>query len=142
MRNLIRVALLTGFGIGSTLVGGATGTASADNIVCFIHAIEPWKTDHNSIAPINFGFKVHCTGKPALRNVTTKLWRYDPTDGKHYVHSERNDNTTDPDVETLYSASCSSAGILYQFHTEAIVNAFNGNWDREPDNSSTIAAIC
>ncbi|MEV2218528.1 hypothetical protein AB0E01_01450 [Nocardia vinacea] len=142
MRNLIRVALLTGFGIGSTLVGGVTGTASADNIVCFIHAIEPWKTGHNSIAPINFGFKVHCTGKPALRNVTTKLWRYDPTDGKHYVHSERNDNTTDPDVETLYSASCSSAGILYQFHTEAIVNAFNGNWDREPDNSSTIAAIC
>ncbi|WP_329408280.1 hypothetical protein OG563_38710 [Nocardia vinacea] len=98
MRNLIRPVLLTAFGIGSTLVGSAT--ASADNVVCFINAIEPWKTGHNSIASINFGFKVHCTGTPALRNVTTKLWRYDANDGKQYLHSERNDTSTNPDVET------------------------------------------
>ncbi|WP_406268081.1 hypothetical protein OH799_23630 [Nocardia sp. NBC_00881] len=120
----------------------ATPTPAADHVVCFPHAIEPYKTGHNSIASINFGFKIHCVGRPTLRSVTTKLWRYDASDGERYVHSERNDSSTDPDVETLYSASCSSAGILYQFHTQVIVNAFNGYWDRGGDDSATIAAIC
>lgn len=142
MRTLIRMVLLTAFGIGSTLVAGVGAASAADSIVCFPHAIEPYKTDHNSIAPITFGFKVHCTGRPSLRSVTTKLWRYDSSDGKHYVHSERNDTSTEPDLETLYSASCSNAGILYKFHTEVIVNAFHGNWDRGEDDSTTIAAIC
>lgn len=44
--------------------------------------------------------------------------------------------------ETLYSASCSSAGILYQFHTKATMVAFNGNWDREYDDSIAIGALC
>ncbi|WP_330229984.1 hypothetical protein OHA40_28865 [Nocardia sp. NBC_00508] len=116
--------------------------AANDNVVCFISAIPPYKTGAGSIASINFGFKVHCTGRPSLRSVNTKLYRYDPADGKHYVHSERNDDTTDPDVETLYSASCSAAGILYQFHTKATMVAFHGNWGREYDDSITIGALC
>lgn len=130
----------------SALAGSAYAVPAAnpvaDNVVCFISALPPFKTGEAAIAPINFGFKVHCTGRPALRNVTTKLWRYDTADGHNYVHVERNDNSTDPDVELLYTASCSSAGIFYRFHTEAIANAFNGNWDRESDNSSAIGAVC
>jgi hypothetical protein len=140
----IRAALLT-----STLVFGADTIAYAepnhtakDDVVCFISAIPPYKTGAGSIASINFGFKVHCTGRPSLRSVNTRLYRYDSADGKYYVHSERNDDTTDPDVETLYSASCSAAGILYQFHTKATVSAFHGNWDREYDDSITIGALC
>ncbi|MBF6339425.1 hypothetical protein IU450_26535 [Nocardia abscessus] len=140
----IRIALLTSV----LLLGTATAahaepaSAAADNVVCFISAIPPYKTGGGSIASINFGFRVHCTGRPSLRTVNTKLYRYDSADGKYYVHSERNDDSTDPDVETLYSASCSTAGILYQFHTKATMTAFNGNWDREYDDSITIAALC
>ncbi|WP_157124402.1 hypothetical protein [Nocardia pseudovaccinii] len=146
MKIGIRATLATSV-VAAAVMSAASAHAApvvpvADKIVCFVSAIEPWKTGHNSVAPINFGFKVHCTGQPALRNVTTKLWRYDPKDGKQYMQTERNDTSTNPDVETLYSASCSSTGILYQFHTEAIVNAFNGNWDRGSDNSSSVAAIC
>lgn len=138
----IRAALLT-----STLVLGTATIAHAervaeDAIVCFVHAIEPWKTDHGSMAPINYGFKVHCTGRPALRSITTKLWRYDTDHGKWYKHAERIDTSPDPDVEALYSASCSSAGILYRSHTEVAVTAINGYWDDGGDNSATISAIC
>jgi hypothetical protein len=137
------LALGAALTIGPSAAAHATPAPVADDITCFPHAIEPEKTDHNSIAPINFGSKVHCTGTPALRSITTKLWRYDPADGKQYVHSERYDTSTDTDVETLYSASCSSAGVLYQFHTQMIVTAFNGTWgDHGYDNSATIGAVC
>lgn len=142
MRKLIASSII---GL-SAFTGASTATAAptpvADDIMCFVHAIEPEKTDHNSVAPINFGFKVHCTDTPDLRSVTTKLWRYDPADGKQYVQSERHDTSTDPDVDTLYSASCSSAGVFYQFHTQVIVAAFHGNWYRWPDDSGTISAVC
>ncbi|MEU2042546.1 hypothetical protein [Nocardia niwae] len=137
-----RAALLT-----STLVLGTATIAHAaptamDEIVCFVHAIEPWKTDHGSMAPINFGFKVHCTGRPALRSITTKLWRYDAADGKWYKHAERTDTSTGPAAEALYSASCSPAAILYGFHTQVIATAINGTWDDGGDDSATISAIC
>ncbi|MFI9413207.1 hypothetical protein [Nocardia gamkensis] len=140
----IRVTVLA-----SALVLGTASIANAepvraanDEIVCFVHAIEPWKTDHGSMAPINYGFKVHCTGRPAMRSVTTKLWRYDAADGKWYKHAERIDTSTDPDVQALYSASCSSAGIHYGFHTQVEVTAIAGTWDDGGDNSATISAIC
>ncbi|MGW4090179.1 hypothetical protein [Nocardia sp. NPDC004750] len=140
----IRAAVLT-----SVLVAGTVDIANAeptpaakDEIVCFPHAIEPWKTDHGSMAPINFGFKVHCTGRPEMRSVTTKLWRYDAADGKWYKHAERIDTSTTPDVEVLYSASCSSAGILYGFHTEVKLTAVHGTWDDGGDDSATTSAIC
>jgi hypothetical protein len=94
--------------------------------VCFVQAIEPWKTDHGSMVSINYGFKVHCTGRPAMRSVTTKLWLYDAADGKWYKHAERIDTSTDPDVQALYSASCSAAGIFYGFHTQVEVTAIAG----------------
>lgn len=117
-------------------------SASADDVVCFPHAIDPYKSGHNSIAPITFGFRVHCTGRPTLRSVTTKLWRYDSNQGRYIVHTEREDTSTEPDLETLYSASCSNAGILYGFHTQVILNAFHGTWDRGGDDSATVSAIC
>ncbi|WP_454194910.1 hypothetical protein [Nocardia sp. Marseille-Q1738] len=140
----IHAALLTsGLMLGTATVANAEPVpTSKDEVVCFPHAIEPRKNGHNSIASISYGFKVHCTGRPSLRSVTTKLWRYDASNGRRYVQAERTDTSTDPDVETLYSASCSSAGVLYGFHTQVIVNAFNGNWDHGGDNSATISAIC
>ncbi|WP_067469270.1 hypothetical protein [Nocardia amamiensis] len=139
----IRTAALTStLLLGTATIAHADAHTAKDDVVCFPHAIEPRKNGHNSIASISYGFKVHCTGRPSLRSVTTKLWRYDASDGKRYLHAERTDASTAPDVETLYSASCSNAGILYGFHTQVIVNAFNGNWDHGGDNSATISAIC
>jgi hypothetical protein len=56
-------------------------------------------------------------------------------DGKWSGHAERVDTSTDPDVEALYSASCSSAGILYGFHTEVAVTEINGYWDDGGDKA-------
>lgn len=79
----IRVTVLTSaWVLGTATIADAEPVRAVnDEIVCFVHAIEPWKTDHGSMAPINYGFKVHCTGRPAMRSVTTKLWRYDAADG-------------------------------------------------------------
>ncbi|GAA5047627.1 hypothetical protein [Nocardia callitridis] len=136
------VAALLGAALVAVTPVATAAPARADDIVCFINVIEPYKTGYEAIAPIAFGFQVHCTGRPALREVTTKLWRYDTMDGRHYVHAERTDNSTDPDIETMYYASCSTAGVVYRFHTDAIVNAVHGNWDRHPDDSDTMVARC
>ncbi|WP_157172709.1 hypothetical protein [Nocardia exalbida] len=45
-------------------------------------------------------------------------------------------------MQALYSASCSSAGIFYGFHTQVEVTAIAGTWDDGGDNSATISAIC
>ncbi|MGV9680757.1 hypothetical protein ACWDSJ_36265 [Nocardia sp. NPDC003482] len=131
------------------LVAAATGTAAAepnyqaaDKITCFLHVDPPYKTGHGSLAPINFGWKTHCTGRPTLRSITAKLWRYDLTRGEYYLHSERTDTSTEPDLETLYSASCSDRGILYQFHIEVIYSGFYGEWDHADENSDPVALIC
>ncbi|WP_157172708.1 hypothetical protein [Nocardia exalbida] len=60
----IRVTVLTSaWVLGTATIADAEPVRAAnDEIVCFVHAIEPWKTDHGSMAPINYGFKVHCTG--------------------------------------------------------------------------------
>ncbi|NKY26947.1 hypothetical protein [Nocardia gamkensis] len=103
----IRATMLTSAWVlgPATIADAEPVRAANDEIVCFVHAIEPWKTD----------------------------W---------YKHAERIDTSTDPDVQALYSASCSSAGILYGFHTQVEVTAIAGTWDDGGDNSATISAIC
>lgn len=142
----MRTALVAAAAVATALMAAAPAADAApvhqDGVVCFVHAIEPYKATAASIGAISFGFTIHCTGRPSWRTVTTKLWRFDLHDGRYYVHSERDDTSTEPDLETLYSASCTDAGILYQFHTEVVVNGFHGNWDHHSDNSDVVPLLC
>lgn len=114
-----------------------------DHVTCFIKAIGPFKDGYGSTAPIGYGFKVHCVPHgPMARGITTTLWRKDLSTGKIYKHSDRYDNSRDADKEITYYASCSNASIQYEFHTQAYMDGYNGNFDPVSDDSDSVLLDC
>lgn len=114
-----------------------------DHVVCFAHAEGPFKNGPGSMAPIGFGFKVHCTPHdPDVRLIHVKLWRKDLATGVQHLHSEHLDSSTTAQIDRKYYASCSNASIQYEFHTQINVDVWYGKWDHASDNSDPVLATC
>jgi hypothetical protein len=122
----------------------ATPVTPVSDAACFVQPIGPFKTNASSIAPIGYGFRVHCMPRdPDLRAVTVKLWRKDVHTGQEYVHAEQIDHGTKATDQRIYYASCSTSAVLWEFHTEAIATAvYDYSGDYASGDSDSVLLHC
>ncbi|WP_067891139.1 hypothetical protein [Nocardia vaccinii] len=121
----------------------ATPVRQADHVDCFARALTPVKTSHASVAPIAFGYTLHCSPHPpALIALRVKLWRLDFNRLETYEHTSHTVFSPNYDRDTWFYASCSNASIRYSFHTEVILDGINGNPGEHSDNSSSEPMTC
>lgn len=143
------VTTAAGAALALALIGGAALPAHAepprhtDHVSCFIRALPPAKAREGALAPISYGYALHCTPHaPTLIGVTVKLWRFDFNRLEAYEHSGKVTMEPEYDKDVRFYASCSGAPVRYSFHTEAILGAMHGNIDGHTDNSESETLEC
>jgi hypothetical protein len=115
----------------------------ADHVWCFARALPPVKTAYGSVAPIRYGYTLHCEPHPpALIAIRVKLWRFDFNRVETFEHTSHTIFSPNYDRDTYLYASCSHASVRYAFHTEVILDGINGNPGEHSDNSSVEQMTC
>ncbi len=109
---------------------------AADHITCFVHAIPPSKSGTAANAPIQFGYTVHCTGRPDGRNIEYVLNK----NGSRVAFGSSKE--TDPDKTETFFYECSAGGSISQFTTYVAMIGKHVNVDFSEDTSVPVTLQC
>ncbi|WP_067663995.1 hypothetical protein [Nocardia miyunensis] len=143
----MKIVIAAAIAAAALTIGVAPAHASpvrqADHVSCFARALPPVKTAYGSVAPIAYGYTLHCDPHPpALIAIRIKLWRFDFNKLGTYVHTSHTIFSPNYDRDTYLYASCSNTSVRYSFHTEVILDGINGNAGEHSDNSSSELMTC
>lgn len=127
--------------VAAALTGGSAPVAQADHVTCFVMAIGPSKEIGPSNAPIQFGYKVHCTGRPDGRMIETTLYRKD-ADGKDVPQAVDRAQSTDPDKEETFLFECEIDGQLSEYFTHVSMLGKHANIDHDTSTSDSALLQC
>lgn len=143
--NTANRSILLACAVTAALAGAfATGTAdasppdylAADHIGCLVHAIPPSKSGTAANAPIQFGYMVHCTGRPDGRNIEYTLKK----NGSTVAFGSSKE--TDPDKTEMFFYECSPGGSISQFTTYVAMIGKHVRVDFSEDTTAPVALQC
>lgn len=106
---------------GAVVTGWASFPDLTASASCQVSPVAPVKTGGTG-SDITFGFTATCDAvPPSALAVSVKLWRYDSDRGKDYqLGDTARAQVTATTGNGSWSASCSSADRVYDFHVEVI----------------------
>lgn len=85
---------------------------------------------------------IGCNASPESSTTALRVWRFDRARVAFYMHAESVFYDTGTYRVHRTSAGCSSANILYDFHTEVVNESYHHNWGVTNKNSAGAALRC